>query len=134
MDKLYEVEIVKAFFNKHYQERIMYELASKEKRKNALDRLCHTYESVLNSSYMKKIDCSDYEEVLNKMKLHGATQACYVISYNKIVDGMYMKLDEALKIIVGYGMPSLVICIPNKLAYFEAEQVSGAPPRYILEI
>lgn len=133
MDKLYEIEIVKTFFNKHYQERIMYELASKKKRLAAIDRLCHNYEGVLDCNYMKKIDCSDYEEVLNKMRLHGAVQTCYVISYNKIVDGMHMKLDEALKIIVGFGMPSLVICIPNKLAYFEAEQINGAPPRYILE-
>jgi hypothetical protein len=48
--------------------------------------------------------------------------------------GIYIKLDGALKAIVGYGMPSLVVCASNKLTYFEAEQIKGAPPRYILEM
>jgi hypothetical protein len=133
MDKTNEVEIVKTFFHKYYQERILYELNSKKKRLKALDRLCHNFEEVLNCNYMKKVECTDHEDVLKKMKCHGALETCYVISYNKLVDGKYMKLDEALKNVVGYGMASLVVCIPNKLAYFEAEQINGAPPRYILE-
>jgi hypothetical protein len=30
-------------------------------------------------------------------------------------------------------MPSIVSCIPGKLAYFEAEQENGPPPRFILK-
>lgn len=48
-----------------------------------------------------------------------------------MIDDKYLKLDEALNIAVGFGMPSLVVC-SLRLAYFEAEQVQGAPPRYIL--
>ena len=39
---------------------------------------------------------------------------------------LYVKL-------VGMGMPSIVICIPGRLAYFEAEQVYGPPPRFLLK-
>jgi hypothetical protein len=42
-------------------------------------------------------------------------------------------LLTAMEHAVEYGFPSIVSCIPNKLAYFEAEQVYGAPPRYILK-
>ncbi|WP_066020162.1 MULTISPECIES: hypothetical protein [Clostridium] len=133
MDKEYEIDIVRAFFNKHCQERISYELASKNKRYNAIGRLCHDFQEVLKLNYMIKIECLDYKDVLKEMKYYGALKTCYVISYNKIVDGMCVKLDEALKNVVGYGMPSLVVCVPNKLAYFESEQLEGAPPRYILQ-
>ncbi|URZ05991.1 hypothetical protein [Clostridium felsineum] len=135
MDKSYEIEIVKTFFNKHYQERIIYELTSKKKRINAISRLCHNFKEVLKIDYMIEINCVDYKEVLEQIKKYSGANTCYVISYNKEIDGLYMKLDDALRNIVGFGMPSLVVCnIPNKLAYFEAEQVNGAPPRYILEM
>lgn len=135
MDKSYEIEIVKTFFNKHYQERIIYELTSKKKRINALSRLCHNFKEVLKIDYMIEINCVDYKEVLEQIKKYSGANACYVISYNKEIDGLYMKLDDALRNIVGFGMPSLVVCnMQNKLAYFEAEQVNGAPPRYILEM
>lgn len=133
MDNLYEVQTVKTFFNKQYQERIIYELNSKKKRMDAIHRLCHNFQNILNCRYMRKIECSNYEDVLRIIKAYSDTELCYVISHNKIVDGMHMKLDEALKAVVGYGMPSLVVCIPNKMVYFEAEQINGAPPRYILE-
>jgi hypothetical protein len=47
-------------------------------------------------------------------------------------DGQCMPLADALDALVGYGFPSILICIPNKLAYFEAEQVVGPPPHYLL--
>ncbi|MCR3759755.1 hypothetical protein KYB31_12290 [Clostridium felsineum] len=135
VNKLYEIEIVKTFFNKHCRERIIYELNSKKKRMNAISRLCHDFKEVLKIDYMKEINCVDYKEVLEQIKKYSGANACYVISYNKEVDGLYMELDDALKSIVGLGMPSLVVCnMQNKLAYFEAEQVNGAPPRYILEM
>lgn len=47
-------------------------------------------------------------------------------------DGQFVPLADALDSLVGYGFPSILICIPNTLAYFEAEQSFGPPPRYLL--
>ncbi|KAB8141177.1 hypothetical protein F8S13_20465 [Chloroflexia bacterium SDU3-3] len=49
------------------------------------------------------------------------------------LDGRELPLAHALERVVGYGLPSVVICIAGRLGYFEAEQEHGPPPRYWLE-
>ena len=51
----------------------------------------------------------------------GAGGRCWVISENGKMDGKEMDLELALKATVGYGMGTLISCIPGKLAYFEDE-------------
>jgi hypothetical protein len=76
---------------------------------------------------------SDYNKILNLLKFNGAKDNCYVISYNKDIDGLYLQLSTALEKAIGYGMPSIISCVLNKLLYFESEQVYGSPARYILK-
>lgn len=132
MDSSCEKMIIKNFFVKGYHERVIFELNSKKKRLDAFHRLCHNYENVLVNTYMEEYDGSNYLEIYRILKSYGAKDSCYVMSYNSLIDGRYMELEEALEVAVGFGMPSLIVCDPNKLVYFEAEQVQGAPPRYIL--
>jgi hypothetical protein len=63
----------------------------------------------------------------------GASNDCYAMLWNHTIDGKHMSLSSALEVAVGKGSPSIISCIPGKLAYFEAEQVYGPPPRYILK-
>lgn len=63
----------------------------------------------------------------------GAEDYCYAISSNEEIDGKHLPLNYALEQAVGYGMPSFISCIPNKLAYFESEQGFGPPKRFILK-
>jgi hypothetical protein len=56
---------------------------------------------------------------------------CYVISSREEVDGKEVNLHEALRLCVGYGFPSVLICTPS-LAFYEGEQYQGPPPRFIL--
>jgi hypothetical protein len=56
-----------------------------------------------------------------------------VISTIAELDGQQVRLAEALEKVVGFGLPSIVICLPGILGYFEAEQENGQPPRYMLE-
>ena len=135
MDKEYEEMLVKNFFNKRIQNRIIFELNSEKKRRSALDRLCHNYGEVFIEKYIIEIpkQNSDYNEILNILKYYGAKENCYVISYNKEIDGQYMLLPPVLEKAVGYGMPSIISCLPNKLLYFESEQIYGSPARFILK-
>lgn len=71
--------------------------------------------------------------ILDLLKKNGAGEACYVISFNDEIDGNHLPLAYALEQAVGFGMPSLISCIPSKLAHLECEQEYGAPPRYILK-
>ncbi|OGO78121.1 MAG: hypothetical protein A2Y23_01570 [Clostridiales bacterium GWB2_37_7] len=135
MDREYERLIVKTFFNKRYQERIIYELSSEKKRKDAIRRLSHNWNIILNSKYLKQIKepCSDYTTVLKILEKHGADDVCYSISFCEEIDAKFLHLPNAIEHAFGYGLPSLIICKGNNLAYFEAEQECGAPPRFILE-
>jgi hypothetical protein len=135
VDKEQEETIVKAFFNKRIKERVMFELFSQKRRADALHRLNHTYEETLRKEFMIEIPKpnSNPEDIFKLLQKHGAGNLCYVISFNNEIDGKKLPLLTALEHAVGYGFPSIVSCIPNKLAYFEAEQVYGPPPRYILK-
>ena len=76
---------------------------------------------------------SDYVSIINLLMKHGAGELAYCISLNDEVDGRHLPIEIALESIVGFGLVSLVSCIPDKLVYFEAEQSYGAPERFILK-
>jgi hypothetical protein len=136
MNKEIEEIIVKSFFTKRLQDRVLFELFSKkDKRHDALSRLCHNYRTTLRKEYMIQIPKpnSDPEAIAKMLKSHGAGDTCYVISFSEIIDGKELPLSTALEEAVGLGMPSIVSCIPGKLAYFEAEQEVLPSPRFILK-
>jgi len=135
MDTEIEKIIIKSFFLKRYHERILFELSSYKRRRDALFRLSHNYNSILNPKYMIEIPKpnSDYNDIEKMLRNLGGEDLCYVISLEDSIDGQVMPLRNALQNAVGYGLPSIVSSIPGKLAYFEAEQTAGAPPRFILK-
>lgn len=135
MDKKCEEVVVKNFFIKNLHERVIYELSSSKKRKDALNRLCHDFKRTINEECMIEVpkNKSDYGEIVNVLKNLGTQDNCYAVSFNKEIDGKYLALTSALAGAVGFGMPSIILCIPNELAYFESEQEYGAPARYILK-
>jgi hypothetical protein len=114
---------------------LQYDFSRLKRRQDALHRLNHGYKKILREKYMIELPKpnSDPTAIDKLLKKHGAGNTCYVISFNEDIDGKELPLLTALEQAVGYGFPSIVSCIPNKLAYFEAEQVYGAPPRYILK-
>jgi hypothetical protein len=136
MDKDVETAIVKSFFTKRLQDRVLFELFSADKRRDrGLNRLCHDYRETLREEYLTEIPKpnSDPEEIAKLLKQNGAGYLCYAMSWNGDIDGRHLPLAEALEAAVGYGFPSFILCIPNKLAYFEAEQGFGPPPRFIVK-
>jgi hypothetical protein len=130
-----ELLFIQSFVARERRERAQFELLSRKKRGAFLSRLCHTYDSILDMRYLKPIPMpnSDHENILNYLKHKHAPETCYVISTIKDIDGQYIPLTDALKRAVGFGLPSILICIPGKLGYFEAEQGISSPPRYYLE-
>ena len=136
MDKETEEFIVKTFFYKNKQDRMMIELLSPEKRRDALWKLCHRFRNYMNEKYIIEIPKpnSYFIDIASILKEHGAgNNSCYVMSLKEEVDGRPLPLLAALEKTVGFGLTSIVSCIPGKLAYFEAEQSFGAPHRCILK-
>jgi hypothetical protein len=135
MNREQEITFIQSFISRGRRERTQLELLSEKKRVRFLSSLCHNYDRVLDDRYLNKIPKpnSDYETILELLKQEGASDTCYAISANDEIDGETLKLSDALEKAVGFGLPSILICIPGKLAYFEAEQTAGSPPRYLLK-
>jgi len=135
MNREVEELIVKSFFEKSVRDRVLHELFSTKKRPHALNRLCHEHERMLKVKYMIEIPPpnSDPEYIHELLRKNGAPKNCYSLSYNEQIDGKELSLKQALEAAVGFGFPTIISCVPGELAYFEAEQVFGAPPRYILK-
>lgn len=135
MDKEIEKIIVKTFFTKRLQDRVLFEMSSAKKRKDALSRLCHSYGTTLRNEYMVDIPKpnSDPEAIAKVLKQNGAGNSCYVLSWNEEIDGQKLPLLTALEHAVGMGMPSIISCILDKLAYFEGELEALPPPRFLLK-
>ena len=51
----------------------------------------------------------------------GAGEKCWVISEDVKLDGREVELDSILPEIVGYGMGTILCCVPGKLAFVESE-------------
>src|SRR5262249_41786921 len=126
---------IQAFVQRERRERAQFELLSPKRRAAFLNRLCHTYPDILDTRYLKPMPASnsDYRAIVRHLTDKHAPATCYVISTRAELDGQGVGLAEALEKVVGFGLPSIVICVPGKLGYFEAEQEVGPPPRYVLE-
>lgn len=136
MNKEYAETIVKLFLKKGYQERALFEISSPKKdTRDVLNRLCHNYSETLRADVIFEIPPpnSNPHRIGDILKKEGAGQKCYAMSWNSNIDGQVLPLLDALEVAVGNGMPSILYCFPAKLAYFEAEQEYGPPPRFILK-
>jgi hypothetical protein len=128
-----EEAFVNTFVRKDRRERALFELGTESKRGRFLSRLCHDYAGVFDARYLRPI--STPEEGAGLLKLlreSGAGRTCHVISHNDAIDGKQLPLEDAIRATAGFGLPSILICAADSLAYFEAEQEKGPPPRYIL--
>jgi hypothetical protein len=69
MDKDVETAIVKSFFSKRVQDRVLFELFSPDKRQNrGLNRLCHDYRSTLREDI-----CMKYRHLIPRRPAPGNT-------------------------------------------------------------
>lgn len=62
----------------------------------------------------------------------GAKETGHVNSFNDTIDGKEIPLEKAIRSVRGYGLPSIPICAPDALAYFEAKQAKDPPLRFLL--
>lgn len=128
-----EEAFVNTFVRKDRRERALFELGSESKRGKFLNRLCHDYAGVFNARYLRPVpQAGEGGSVLKLLRESGAAGTCHVISCNEAIDGKQLPLEDAVRAAVGFGLPSILVFAPDSLAYFEAEQEKGAPPRFLL--
>ena len=128
-----EEAFVTNFIQKSRRERASFELSSESRRGRFLNRLCHDFVGVFDARYLRPLpDGEDSVSLRKLLEKRGAKKTCHVISCNDTVDGKELPLGDAIQAVMGYGLPSILICVPDSLAYFEAEQEKGPPPRFLL--
>jgi len=124
----HEEELIKAFFVPTKRERYLEIVSKPKKREKFLRELGHF--KALDPRYVVTIPTNKRHatDIALILAHKGAPKSCWVTSEDSRIDGQNLPLDEALHMIVGYGMGTFLSCIAGKLAYFEDEEV-----RWILE-
>ena len=125
----HEEAFVQAFIAPDKRSRYMSLLASRKRRHVFLDRLNHhlDYDPAFANRVPSEQQTPERIEAL--LRKRGAPDACHVISSNSDWDAQEMPLYDALELVVGYGIGTVLCCIPEHLAYYEAEDVGD---RFIL--
>ena len=125
----HEQAMVKAFIVARKQQRWLDFLAKPKRRNDILSTLPHLHD--LDERFLLRVPAPQSTSVILEMlQERGAPEQCYVVSESAELDARTLPLREALGLIVGMSMGTLVSCIPGRLGYFEGED-PGA--RFILE-
>ena len=114
----FEVDFVRAFITRHRQDRWLEFLASKDRRGRFLDRLNHCRD--FDDRFVTLVKLSDVELVSALVK-QGAPRSCYVLSDDDSLDAQEMLLADAVAGASSSGWGTIVICIPDRLAYYYDE-------------
>ena len=124
----HEEAVIKAFVVPDKQERFLGFISNAKRRDKFLRELAHFRH--LNPRFITPIPTRDHTPgaLVSLLRGKGTGETCWVISEWERLDGREMSLESALSEIVGYGMGTIVSCVPGRLAYFEDED-----GRFILE-
>ena len=117
----HESAFVESFIVKPRRERVLESLASSKNRHKFTSMFDHHGRSYIVPGCIRQVEpryqhVSDLEQILRSM---GAPATCHFIGGKH--DGEDLQLLAALREVVGYGIGTVLSCVPGKLAYFEAE-------------
>lgn len=122
MDINIEEKVIKAFFCKNKQERLLFELATK-KRQEFIHKLSHRYQEFLNTELILQ-ESKKFPEpkvFFDTMSSFGGSKKCYVFSEYEDFDGIYSELETAFKRLNCNGFASLIVGLPSGFTHFKAE-------------
>ena len=127
----HEQAFVEAFVQKPRRERALLCLADPKRRLKFTGRFAHNGTDILMPECLRSIVPSQQhpKNIYSLLRGLGAPEDCHVISENSDLDGKEMGLLPTLGKVVGYGMGTVISCVPGRLAYFEGE----LRERYILQ-
>jgi hypothetical protein len=131
MDAMIEERFVRAFINKQFQDRLLFELASKKNRVKAISRFAHNAATILNDKYIIKRGCfedANFEKEI--ATLINVNNDCYIISDNDL-DGKLVNFKAAFQKCMDYPMALVIICGEN-VAIVKEELTIGAPEKFLL--
>jgi hypothetical protein len=131
-----EVErlFVETFFVKDRQDRALYLLASKKKRRDFFGPL-RGEDPRLKAECVH--DLPTYEPnkalgvILTAVRARGAERVGYLMSHFSEIDRQFVPLEDGLSICLNSPMGVVLVC-SSKVAFIQGERMAASPPRSIL--
>lgn len=124
-----EARMISAFLKTNRAERWEEVLAQPKGRRKLLARLCNerdiSPECMIPIPHLERFAPAVYE----RLRKLGASDSCHVISHYSSIDGKDMPLLDALEEVVDRLSGTIIVCVPNRLAYYFSEERNG---QYIL--
>ena len=126
----HEEAFVQAFILPDKQARYLAKLSSRKHRGGFLDRLNHHLD--FDPAFATQVPAADQwaQKIEATLRSRGAPDTCHVISTNTEWDNLDMPLRDALNLVCGSSIGTVVCCVPGRLAYYEAEDLRR---RYIFK-
>ena len=125
----HEEAFVRAFIVPDKQARYLDQLASRKRRDLFLNRLNHA----LDYDPAFAIHVAPSQQTATSigalLRKRGAPDTCHIISSLAKWDGRDLPLHEALDLVVGQCIGTVICCVPGRLAYYESEDIGE---RYLL--
>lgn len=115
-----EEQLIRAFIDIRKRDRLLGMLSNPKKRRKGTSEFAHF--DGLDERWVVQIPPAQQHppEIEELLRSRGAGDTCYVVSDDSDLDGRRLPLSEALRDVVGFGMGTLISCIPGELAYFKA--------------
>lgn len=119
----HEQLLVENFILPDRQMRWLSFLSDEKKRAKQLHRLADGRDFV--AERMIAISRRNFSEasVVAELRRLGAPKTAYILSDSSQFDRVEMSLEDAVDLVTGLGLGSIVSCIPGKLCYFQGEDV-----------
>lgn len=111
---------VRAFIRKEKRDRWLTLLGSEKGRARLTRTFDHDYD--FDPRWAEHLESEDSAgAVLKRLRNAGAGTTCDLLSADRDLDGVKMNLEEALERVVWSGFGTYIVCIPDRLVYFESE-------------
>ena len=130
MDKDTEKKICDSFFDKRSSDRLFYELSSKKKRADFLNRMCHTAGSYIGNCISEKFDMPPTKE---QIRVFLNDDICYFITSYNDTDGNFCDTSDTLERIWSNGWAYMAVNRDCSRAYLETEYDHSSHTAYFLE-
>jgi hypothetical protein len=125
-----EKPFIRSFILPRRQERYIELLGSAVGRKKIKSKFAHFSDLDRRFKFLIPPGNQRADMIADMLVKKGASSSCYVWSESSPLDGSRVDLSNALSQTVGHAPGTLLLCIPDRLAYYEGEEKSQ---RYILQ-
>ena len=120
-----ESEIISAILKNDNRERAKTLIESKNGRRKFLLTLDHNFIDKVDPKYIIQLG-GHKNEIIDRVKTYFEGKKCFTISSYSEFDKLELDIVEALEMVIGYGMGTLIYSGDGKVMFYESEDQYGS--------